>query len=289
MDFNDEAEMDDWIWMLVQYIDRLNTEQALDGISPVEGTLYWEIDQSIPNYSLHAGIEMNLSSALEHLSTVEYLLYEVEYFPPFSLFTLCRAALEALAQGMWVLAGTTHDEIITRRLRVYGYSLKMRGRLEAQGSAEKSRQARDRLESVAEQAGIPEKAQAQVRKPDFKSTEAMEAAGREFNMFEFKPLWQFASAVAHGLSWGLRTGTDAEEIEGSRNEFGASYRLTGNTRLLREMLYEAVVGYLLLRGVYAERCQGIQRPVGWRWLEVKAQLDNLYQQYLAQRRADESG
>ena len=275
--------------MLVGCIAKLNTDQPLKGISPVAGSRYRRIEESIPNYSLHDAIEMNLSSAIEHLSTVGHLLREAEYFPPFSLFTLCRAVFEALAQGMWVLAGRSHDEIITRRLRVQAHNLKMQSKVETQGSAEKTRQMTDRLERLAQQSGIPESAQAQVRKPVFRSTHALETARREFNMLRFKTFWQVSSAIAHGLPWGLQAGTDAEEVEGSRHEFGASYRLTGNTNLLSDMLYEAVFGYLLLRDVYAERCQRIQRPVGCTWTEIEEQLDDLHQQYLDQRRAEEPG
>ena len=86
MYLNSEAEADDWISMLVQYIAKLNQESPFEGISPVAGTRYQQIEERIPQYALGDAIALNLSTAMEHLSTVGYLLREAHYFPPFSLY-----------------------------------------------------------------------------------------------------------------------------------------------------------------------------------------------------------
>lgn len=279
----DEDATNCWVGMLAGYVQRLVEEKPFEAVSPVAGTRYHQIEERVPHYSLREALTQNLNMAVEHLTSVNLLLLGARSLPSFSLFTLCRASLESLAQGMWVLAGKTQNEIITRMLRIHSYGYVRQGNAEPYFGADRSSVlSKENVEFAAKCAGISESDQAKVQKPRIKSSEMMKAAEKDFKMSAMYALWQVASGVAHGLMWGVQMVTDTEEIEGSRDEYGALYTLQANTVRVSQLLYEVVFGYLLLRDVYRERSQGQYRPIEDVRAEVEQHLKQQYWRYLIQ-------
>jgi hypothetical protein len=239
----------------MRYIARLEEHDVLN-IDAVEGTRLNRVDAALRPYELSAAVKRSLSASHDHLHTLLILFTKGEAQHTYAPFTIVRGSIEAVAQGLYGLGPRNTSTMIQRSLHLEYSNVKNAhsfSRVFAQIHPNDKRL--ESLEDLAKASDIAVKS----LKDRLPYSHVIGTVDDEHGAAGVNTaIWQLTSGIAHNRSWAAIALTDLEEIEGTRDDIGATFRVTSNTTWLATCVRTACVLHEILR-VTHERCaQGIR-------------------------------
>lgn len=238
----------------MRYIAKLHEHDPLD-IDAVEGTRLKRVDSALRPYELSAATKRSLSASHDHLHTLMTLFTKGEAQHTYAPFTLVRGSLEAVAQGLYGLGARSTSTMIQRSLHLEYSNVKNSHSFRRAFSEINPNDKRlANLEARAEAAGVAVKS----LKDYLTYSHIIRTVDKEHGADGINTaIWQLTSGIAHNKSWATVALTDREEIEGTRDDIGASFRVTSNTTWLATCVRTACILHEILRVTHERRSLGI--------------------------------
>lgn len=252
---NDEAEkaaLNGISFLVERVYELINVDTHGD---PVPGSRLHDVDSALGSFPLTHNVTRNLAVSSDHLHALSLLLHKAEAQLPFAGYTLLRASLEVVGQGMWLLSGGSRQEMIRRSLIVeaknaHDQETAFRTAVERPDTARRYR----KLQEIADR---HLDVHFNVKKAQYRSTEALRDGPPKFGFGGLMlTAWQGTSGVAHGRAWAQLSLSDRAEVPGSRDQSGARFTMTSNTETLAGMFYAAVAGHEVLLRCFPEYLAG---------------------------------
>ena len=190
------GRVDDWF---------ARSQQEQD--SPVPGSSLAGDDKATDRYPVSAAAVGVLLSAVNHIHAVRTLIVEAKKVHPNAPLTLLRGALENAATAVWLLAPTSRDTRVLRRLRLeYANAWnEEQARLLAKAQGGRTLdERRQRLQDMARNRGLSPDQLSQVagRVVGFRTIvreAATDVPGCDPELAEF--IWMVCSGIAHAQTW----------------------------------------------------------------------------------------
>lgn len=221
----DAAEGKQALWSRRHYAARL--DQHVKG-APASGSSLNGDDRAAAGWGVSSSALFSLSTSIEHLKAVQWIIADAKKLAPTSLFTLARTAIEAGAATVWLLAPPTRADRVRRRLK------QVRTDWQDEESAYKSWGITERVDPLAPEAKIWTVSQSGPSEHPSSGTVKIgqmikQAANYIDSPTDVHSTWQVCSGLSHGRFWAYR-GALAGEI-GRRNENSGMAILTVKTSL----------------------------------------------------------
>lgn len=254
MEIPDEAGAYEVLNACVRYIGALEKKpHPLDVVVAV-GTRLHRVDAALRPYELSAAVQRSLSASSDHLHTLMVLFTKGEAQHTYSPFTIVRGSLEALVQGLYGLGSRSTHTMVQRSLHLEYSNVKNAHSFSRKfGTLDPDDKRLGRLEARATTAGVkPSSLKEALRYSHIIETVDDEHATDGLMM----AIWQLTSGIAHNKSWATVALTDRQEIEGTRDEIGASFHLTSNSTWLATCVRTACVLHEMLRITYVRQSIG---------------------------------
>lgn len=244
MEIPDEAGTYEVLSACVRYIAALEKQQPLD-VVVADGTRLHRVDAALRPYELSAAAQRSLAASHDHLHTLMTLFTKGEAQHTFSPFTIVRGALEALAQGLYGLGSRNVPTMIQRSLHLEYSNVKNSHNFSRKFAAVNPDDQRLRkLEDRANTAGV----KVSSLKEPLRYSRIIETVDDEHDTDGLTmAIWQLTSGIAHNKSWATVALTDRQEIEGTRDEIGASFHITSNSTWLATCVRTSCVLHEMLR------------------------------------------
>lgn len=236
------------------FIDRLYAFEALSiALSPT--SRLGRVDaMHPPHYASHHATRA-ISGASDHLLSIRHLLGTAGAQTIYGPFTLLRGVFEAVAQGLFILGARNRKEMSFRTLQLEcsdDHNARQFGKRLRSSTWENGRT--ESIKASAAKAGHSWK---DVQKP-LRYSDIIKEAGCAFNFEDnLAVYWMLTSGIAHHKPWAVVVLTDRTELEGTRNDTGASFHIASNTEHIASMLRLACYSVDLLVNVYAHKAQGV--------------------------------
>ncbi|GAB2539568.1 hypothetical protein [Brachybacterium huguangmaarense] len=237
-----------------QYIARLEGHDALN-IDARKGTRLARVDAALRPYELSAAVKRSLSASHDHLHTLMTLLTKGEAQHTFAPFTIIRGSIEAASQGLYGIGPRNTSTMIQRSLHLEYSNVRNSHRFrQAFSEIDPNDKRLARLEDRAEASGLAVKS----LKERLSYSHVIGTVDKEHGASGMNTaIWQLTSGIAHNWSWASIALTDREEIEGTRDDIGASFRVTSNTTWLATCVRTACILHEILRVTHERRSLGI--------------------------------
>jgi len=205
--------------------------------SPVPGSSLAGDDKATDRYPVSAAAASVLISAVNHIHAVRTLIVEAKKVHPNAPLTLLRGALENAATAVWLLAPTSRDTRVLRRLRLeYANAWNSeQARLLAKATGGRTLvERRQRLQDMARNRGLTPDQVSQVAATavGFRTIvreAAIDVPGRDPEFTEF--VWMVCSGIAHAQIWASIAASD-RTIIGQVSPTVSQVRLTTNDQFL---------------------------------------------------------
>jgi hypothetical protein len=173
-----------------------------DGPRPMSmagSSLMGDDNATDPYYLSHAAWG-GISSAVDHLNTLKTMIMDAKVLHIYSPFTIIRAAIENASTAVWLLAPTSRDERVLRRLRLADADFVNMEKLADLLGATPVRtldQKRDKLRKIAAKRKIAEDLFIKKR-PGYEEIVGLAGDATAVSGKVGKVVWKSGSAVAHG-------------------------------------------------------------------------------------------
>lgn len=241
---------------LIDFVSRLREDEPLE--DPVPGSRLHDVDSALGGFPITHNIERNLGVSVDHLHALALLVGKAKAIVPYAGFSMLRASLETVAQGMWLLSGGSRAEMIARNVRVEW--LNNQNRRTAYRAVGRSTtdidQRFEKLRVIAETLGETQLQLDRHRVP-LTSSEMVRGAAEALDLYPaMLTAWQGTSGIAHGRSWAMLGLSDRVEIPGTRNKRGAKFMMTSNTQTLVGFYFIAVAAHTVLRRCFEAALAG---------------------------------
>lgn len=246
----DEADAYAIITGCFDYVDKLVNFRAADiDINPKSRIA--KVDASISPYLVSHHAQRAIMGATDHLFTIKEVMQGAGTQTTYGPFTLIRGALESIAQGLYVLGERNQKTMKTRVLQLEASDDHNAKQFANKIDSEKRKLGRtENIRKVTQKAGLRWKdTSAHVGYKHIVETGGS-AFGMEDNLVVF---WMLTSGIAHNKPWAVVGMTDRVEIEGTRDDVGATYTLTSNTTHIAESLRMTCIATDILINSYAKQ------------------------------------
>jgi hypothetical protein len=176
-----------------------------------------------------------LTHAVDHLRCAQLLLTGAGTVPIFGMATLLRAALENGSIAVWLLAPTSRDERLLRRLRLaWKNAVQAESARKLTGTEHPSDLSaqRARVVQVAARRGLPEsEIFRELGFGHIVQTAAIDLIGTGTAAFA---AWRACSGLTHGDTWAMRNLLEREEVYRDADVVGE--HISAHTGVLRGVL-----------------------------------------------------
>lgn len=234
------------------YIDKLVEFNVSDvAINPISRLA--KVDATISPYYASHHAQRAITGAIDHLFTLRQVMKQAETQTTYGPFTILRGALESIAQGLYVLGRRNKEEMMKRVLR-----------LEVSDDFNAKRFA-DRINSASRKEGRTDNIKARTAAAGLKWSDVkdhigyqklVETAGQAFGLEDNLTIfWMMTSGVAHNKPWAVVALTDRVEVEGTRDDVGATFTLTSNTSHIANTLRITCIAIDMLINTYVRQAQ----------------------------------
>lgn len=238
----------------LRYIADLEERDSF-GLRAADKTRLARVDSFLRPYELSANLKRSLSASLDHLHALSRLFTKGHTQHTYTPFSILRGSLEASAQGLYGLGSRNTRTMIERSLHLE-YSNVKNSHAFRRAFAEINPEDRrlSNLEARAEAANIPAKS----LKEHLPYSVIIGTVDAEHGADgTITAIWKLTSGIAHNKSWALVALTDRQEIEGTRDELGAEFYVTSNTRWLATCMLTACILHEMLVITHYRCCLGI--------------------------------
>lgn len=229
------------------YIEKLVNFRASD-IEVNSSSRIAKVDKALSPYMVSHHAQRAIMGATDHLFTIKEVMKGAGTQTTYGPFTLIRGALESVAQGLYVLGERNQKTMKTRVLQLEASDDYTARQFAKKINSENRKQGRtDNIRGATLKAGL--------RWKDininlgYKSV--VETAGNSFGMEDnLVVFWMLTSGIAHNKPWAVIGMTDRVEVEGTRDDVGATYTLTSNTTHIAASLRIACIATDVLINSY---------------------------------------
>lgn len=242
----DEEQYSHWIVRLLERSEKIGT--ALEAhIEPPTGSALALDDERIPHYAVSSYAHGQLSVAIGCVAALKQMILresedKIEMLSgPFGAYALLRNSLDTAAVALWLLEPMNGTLRVKRRLQLgvdeAGKAAALR---QTMGHRTNKAERRARLKQVAAVAGLGAWNPLKHELPTM--TSILENLERHHtnSVFPWLAVWQLSSGHAHGKQWAQIASNEIEEIENTRTETGAQFRMTIRYGMLAAVLHETV-------------------------------------------------
>lgn len=243
-----ELQYSQLIMLLFYRMEKL--EEALEPfIDPAHTSALFADDVRIQHYPVSAYAFSQLTVAIGCVAALKQMIVRESsesislVAAPFGAYALVRNALDSGATALWLLEPINGTLRIKRRILLAvdeaGKSSAFR---QSMGKAATSQARRARLKEIAAAAGLRDWNPLKDVIPSMTRTlQQIERLHTTPNkVLPWLAAWQLSSGHAHGKNWAQIASNELEEMENTRTETGAQFRMTIKYGLLATVLFETV-------------------------------------------------
>jgi hypothetical protein len=243
-----EVEYSQQIVRLLKRVDKLSDELVKHLDVPADSRLAGD-DNRTPHHSVSTYAYGQLLAALGCLQSFAQMSIREDAntismtMSPYGGYALIRNALDAAGTVMWMLEPASSTGRVKRRLWLGVDEVKNWAsfrRSIGRPWIEWKKAKRARLKEVAELAALAAWNPLKEEMPSM--TSILEGLERHHSkvVMPWLSAWQLASGHAHGKLWAQVVSHDLNEMEGTRTDVGATFRVTIKFGMVAVLLFEAV-------------------------------------------------
>ena len=248
MDSEDELQHSHLIMGLFEKTAGIDSA-LVQRIDPAEGSPLHRDDARVPHYPVSSYAFGQLTVAAGCIASLKQMIVQESedsvdiLSSPFGAYALVRNALDAAVIALWILEPVNGTLRVKRRVMLAVDEINkaeaFRQTME-QPSTKKNRRAR--MKEVAQLAGLGEwNPLSKDRRLPATTQMFLDLERWHSNaVFPWLAAWQLTSGHAHGKEWAHLASHERQEVEGTRTETGAQFRMTIRYGMLAAVLYEAV-------------------------------------------------